>query len=227
MQRKTEVCTRISKTLIVLFGTIFFVLLGSIPASAINSSDPNQPINGALTSAFNPKTFSWNIDWPGRISRYDLVYLSPPVDPMQGIPLGNGDVSALVWCESSKIIIVLNKCDLWDDSQTGKPEVWDEKYDFYTTQRQACRIEIDFKYPVFNTLYLTDFKARLSLSDAKLVLDGSTPFGHLAFSAFRYLNLFLNLWTLRLAYPIVTLVLIRFASICSKSSVDSGAHLRA
>ncbi len=184
MQRKTEVCTRISKTLIVLFGTIFFVLLGSIPASAFNSSDPKQPINGALTSAFNPKTFSWNIDWPGRISRYDLVYLSPPVDPMQGIPLGNGDVSALVWCESSKIIIVLNKCDLWDDSQTGKPEVWDEKYDFYTTQRQACRIEIDFKYPVFNTLYLTDFKARLSLSDAKLVLDGSTPFGHLAFSAF-------------------------------------------
>lgn len=184
MQLKTKLGTRISKTICNLVGTLFLILIGSIPASAFNSPDPVQTAARALTSPFNPKTFSWNLDWPGRISRYDLVYLSPPVDPMQGIPLGNGDVSALVWCEGSKIVVVLNKCDLWDDSQTGKPEIWDEKYDFYTTQRQACRIEIDFKFPVFNALYLTDFKARLSLSDAKLVLDGSTPFGHLAFNAF-------------------------------------------
>jgi hypothetical protein len=184
MQWKTKLGTRISKTICNLVGTLFLILIGCITASAFNSPDPVQTATRALASPFNPKDFSWNLDWPGRISRYDLVYLSPPVDPMQGIPLGNGDVSALVWCEGSKIVVVLNKCDLWDDSQTGKPEIWDEKYDFYTTQRQACRIEIDFKYPVFNTLYLTDFKARLSLSDAKLILDGTTPFGHLAFNAF-------------------------------------------
>jgi len=137
-----------------------------------------------IKSAFNPKTVSWNIEWPGRVSQYELVYQSPPIDPMQGIALGNGDVAALVWCEESKIVIVLNKCDLWDDSQTGKPETWDEKYDFYTTQRQACRIEIDFKFPVFNTLYLTDFKARLNLADASLSLTGSSPFGDLNLKAF-------------------------------------------
>jgi hypothetical protein len=137
-----------------------------------------------ITSAFNPKTASWNIDWPGRVSQYDLVYKSPPIDPMQGIALGNGDVAALLWCDDSKIIIVMNKCDLWDDSKTGKFETWDEKYDYYTTQRQACRIEIDFKLPVFNTLYLTDFKARLNLADATLSLTGSSPFGELNMKAF-------------------------------------------
>lgn len=89
-----------------------------------------------------------------------------------------------MWCEDSKIIIVLNKCDLWDDSKTGKFETWDEKYDYYTTQRQACRIEIDFKFPVFTTLYLTDFKARLNLTDATLSLTGSSPFGKLDMKAF-------------------------------------------
>ena len=137
-----------------------------------------------IKSAFNPKTAAWDIDWPGRVSRYDLVYKSPPIDPMQGIALGNGDVAALVWCEGSKIIMVLNKCDLWDDSKTGKFETWDEKYDYYTTQRQACRIEIDFKFPVFSTLYLSDFKARLNLADASLSLTALSPFGELNMKAF-------------------------------------------
>ena len=36
-----------------------------------------------ISSAFNPKTFKWDISWPGRVSRYDLVYQSPPIDPLQ------------------------------------------------------------------------------------------------------------------------------------------------
>ena len=165
---------------------VLFYLLFCLPtfASSKGSGAIKTDTSKSIKSAFDPKTASWNIDWPGRISQYDLVYKSPPIDPMQGIPLGNGDVAALAWCEDSKIIIVLNKCDLWDDSKTGKFETWDEKYDYYTTQRQACRIEIDFKQPVFNTLYLTDFKARLNLADASLSLTGSSPFGDLNLKAF-------------------------------------------
>ena len=130
-----------------------------------------------ISSAYNPKDFKWDIAWPGRISQYDLVYKSPPIDPMQGIPLGNGDVAALVWCEDSKIIIVVNKCDLWDDAKPDKTNNWkNEKNDYSTTQRHACRIIIDFKFPVFNTLYLSDFNGRLNLADASLSLDGSSPF---------------------------------------------------
>jgi hypothetical protein len=175
---------RETKIFSLLSMSIIFILLICSPKLALSLSDTLKNKGNTINSSFNPSTFSWNVDWPGRISQYDVVYKSPPVDPMQGIALGNGEVAALVWCEESKIIIIVNKGDLWDDSKSDKPETWTEKYDYYTTQRQACRIEIDFKFPVFNTLYLSDFKGRLSLADAKLLLDGSSPFGHFAFKAF-------------------------------------------
>ena len=165
---------------------VLIYLLLCLPTFAFSKGSGAIRTNSSkvIKSAFDPKTAAWNIEWPGQIAQYDLVYKSPPIDPMQGIALGNGDVAALAWCEDSKIILVLNKCDLWDDSKTGQFETWDEKYDYYTTQRQACRIEIDFKFPVFNTLYLTDFKARLNLADASLSLTGSSPFGDLYMKAF-------------------------------------------
>ncbi len=138
-----------------------------------------------ISSAFNLKDFQWDIGWPGRVSQYDLVYKSPPVDPMQGVPLGNGDVGALFWCGDSKIIIVVNKCDLWDDAKPDKINNWkNEKEDYYTTQRHACRIIIDFKFPVFNTFYLSDFNARLNLADASFSLDAKSPFGKVNMKAF-------------------------------------------
>ena len=40
----------------------------------------NRPIlwRKIMTSAFNPKTGAWEIGWPGRISKHDVVYLTPP-----------------------------------------------------------------------------------------------------------------------------------------------------
>jgi alpha-L-fucosidase 2 len=136
-------------------------------------------------SAFDPATASWDIAWPGRVSRYDLVYLSPPIDPMQGIPLGNGDLGVLIWFEDSRIIAVVNKSDLWDDSTFGPFHNWDPgEEDYNTTQRHACRIIIDLKYPVFSTLYLTGFKAKLNLADASLTMEAASPFGKVGLRAF-------------------------------------------
>ena len=167
-------------SLMVLFMLLYLPL---IVFSQVTGKVSDGPSN-AIQSAFDPNLAQWNIDLPGRVAQHDLVYKSPPIDPMQGIPLGNGDVAALAWCEGSHIIMVINKCDLWDDSKTGPFETWDEKYDYYTTQRQACRIEIDFKYPVFDTLYLSDFKARLNLADASMSLKGTSPFGEVSLNAF-------------------------------------------
>jgi hypothetical protein len=138
-----------------------------------------------IRSAFDPKSAEWKIGWPGRVSQYDLVYLSPPVDPMQGIPFGNGEVGVLFWCEDSKLIAVVNKSDLWDDAPFGPFHNWSGKEeDYSTTQRHACRIVIDFKFPVFNTLYLSDFKAKLNLADASLSLESTSPFGRIKLRAF-------------------------------------------
>lgn len=138
-----------------------------------------------IQSAFNPAAASWDIEWPGKVTQYDVVYLSPPIDPLQGIPLGNGDVGALIWCEESKIVIAVNKSDLWDDSASETFRNWKpEEEDRSTTLRHACRIVIDFKFPVFSTLYLADFKATLSLRDASVCLKAESPFGAISFEAF-------------------------------------------
>ena len=77
-----------------------------------------------MQSAFDIKTGEWKISWPGRVAKYDLVYQSPPEDPMQGIALGNGDVGALFWTQGSKLIIAVNKCDLWDDLGKDRFHNW-------------------------------------------------------------------------------------------------------
>ena len=151
-----------------------------------HSASAKQPEpTKTIQSAFNPQTATWDISWPGRVSQYDLVYLSPPIDPLQGIPLGNGEVGVLFWCEDSKIIAVVNKSDLWDDAKFGPFHNWSgDEEDYSTTQRHACRIVIDFKLPVFNTLYLSGFKAKLNLADASLNLEGSSSFGKVKLKAF-------------------------------------------
>src|ERR1035437_3549951 len=122
-----------------------------------------------MESAFNPETGAWELAWPERITQHDLVYLSPPSDPMQGIPLGNGDVGALLWCESNRIIIALNKCDLWDDAQFGRFHYWDpNEEEKSTTLRHAGRLIVDFGVPLLDPFYLKDFEARLDLASAQI-----------------------------------------------------------
>jgi len=139
----------------------------------------------AAKSAFNPKTGTWEIGWPGRVARHDVVYLSPPADPMQGMPIGNGDVGVLCWCEESRIILAVNKCDLWDDADFDRFHNWKaEEEECNTALRHAARIIVDFKLPVFDLFYLSDFNGRISLADATLSLTASGPFGSISFKAF-------------------------------------------
>ena len=162
---------------LIIAGILFCVWLSAF------SQESNGTKN--IESAFNPDKAEWNISWPGRISQYDLVYLSPPVDPMQGIALGNGETGVLFWCEGSKIIAVVNKSDLWDDAAPGPFHNWSKKEeDYATTQRHACRIIIDFKFPVFDIMYLTGFEGRLNLKDASMDLESTTPFGKIKLKAF-------------------------------------------
>ncbi|MEX2565665.1 MAG: hypothetical protein WD431_06970 [Cyclobacteriaceae bacterium] len=160
---------------------------GMIPVSTFSSVlFEKAPISfHPIKSAFNPKTAEWDIEWPGRVSQHDVVYLSPPIDPMQGIPLGNGDMGILFWCEGSKIIAAVNKSDLWEDASFEKFQNWSkEEEDYSTTLRHACRIIIDFKFPVFDTLYLSDFNARINLADGSLTLHAASPFGKVGLDAF-------------------------------------------
>ena len=132
-----------------------------------------------MKTSYSRLSNDFEIAWPQRVSRHDLVYLAPPSDPLQyGMPIGNGDLGALIWCDDRRIYIAFNKCDLWDDAAFGPFLNWkEEEEEFSTTLRHGCRIVIDFKIPVFDTFYLKDFKARLRLKDGCAVMDLDSPFG--------------------------------------------------
>ncbi len=134
-----------------------------------------------MKTAFNIQRKEFDISWPQRISRHDLVFDAPPTDPMQyGLPIGNGEVGALIWCDDRRIFMAVNKSDLWDDAEFGDFHNWkEEEEELNTTLRHACRIIIDFKKPIFDTFYLNDFKARLSLKNGCAEIRLATPFGNL------------------------------------------------
>jgi hypothetical protein len=125
------------------------------------------------------------MNWPGRVARHDLVYETPPLDPMQGMPLGNGDVGALCWCDGSQLIVALNKCDLWDDAGPEQFHNWNrDEEEHSTTQRHACRLILDFQQPVFDVFYLEQFEGRLAISNGVMTMKSRTPFGTVELTAF-------------------------------------------
>ena len=137
-------------------------------------------------TCFNKTTGTFEIAWPERVARHDIVYEAPPSDPMQyGMPLGNGDIGALVWCDDRKIFIAFNKCDLWDDAAFGPFRNWKpEQEECSSTLRHGCRIIIDFGMPIFDAFYLKDFQGRLRLQDGCAVMHLEGPFGKLDASFF-------------------------------------------
>jgi alpha-L-fucosidase 2 len=139
-----------------------------------------------MRTAFDPEKMEWRLEWPGRVARHDLVYQSPPEDPTQGLPIGNGDVGVLAWCHGSRLVMAINKCDLLDDP--GELDVlrnWSaEQEELCPTHRHAGRIVVDFALPVFDPFYLSDFEARLSLADATLIIHAAGPLGTVDVRAF-------------------------------------------
>jgi len=138
-----------------------------------------------MKSVYNVQNGEWNISWPERVSRHDLVYNNPPLDPTQGLPIGNGEIGALVWCEPTRVVIAVNKSDLWDDSPKDRFSNWKHDEEEYSTcLRHASRINIDFALPVFDPFYLKSFSARLSISDGCFHLNSESVFGRVFLDGF-------------------------------------------
>ncbi len=138
-----------------------------------------------MNTPFDTKSGDWKIAWPGRVSKHDLVYLTPPPDPMQGIPLGNGEIGVLAWTEGTKLILAVNKSNLWDDGAGEDFRNWNwHQEEFSTTLRHACRIILDFELPVFDTFYLSDCDSRLSIADGTMTISVKGPLGSVKVTAF-------------------------------------------
>lgn len=134
-----------------------------------------------IESAYSPADGSWSIDWPGRVSQHDVIYLSPPEEPSLGLPVGNGDLGALLWTTDSALVVAVNKCDTWDDREPGP---YREAEELNSTLRHAGRLVIDFGCPVFDLLYQSQFEGRVRLATGEATLQAATPFAAAAVSCY-------------------------------------------
>lgn len=141
--------------------------VASLPPARGNRASGSHAMGHPLTaepirSSYSPASGQWEISWPERVSQHDLVYLSPPQDPTLGMPIGNGDLGALLWSTDNGLVLPINKSDAWDDDLPGPFNGWDrERAELYTTLRHCGRLTIDFGCPVFDLLYQQNFEARL------------------------------------------------------------------
>jgi len=146
--------------------------MASLPSAmgqAANRVEPSDrpPAIEPLDSPYSPHTGQWEIAWPERLAQHDVVYLSPPEDPTLGLPIGNGDLGALVWTTDRELVLAVNKCDTWDDDKAGSFQNWGRtEEENYTTLRHCGRLVIDWGCPAFDLLYQQDFQGRLELAPA-------------------------------------------------------------
>jgi len=60
------------------------------------------------------------------LAQHDVVYLTPTADAAEGLPIGNGDLVAMVWTPAHGLEMAINKSNLWDDRLTPPdlPAAW-------------------------------------------------------------------------------------------------------
>ncbi|MBZ5561857.1 MAG: DUF5703 domain-containing protein [Acidobacteriia bacterium] len=101
------------------------------------------------------------------------------------MPIGNGDLGALVWTTDRELVLAINKCDTWDDDKAGPFHNWGRtEEENYTTLRHCGRLVVDLDCPAFDLLYQQDFQGRLELAAAVASLRATTPFAKVAVSSY-------------------------------------------
>lgn len=117
------------------------------------------------------------IDYDGFLSQHDLVYLAPAAHGIDGLPVGNGDLGAMIWTPPDRIHLAINKVDLWDDGPEGPFTAWGKPDEEVSTMlRSAGSLAIGHGLPTLDRLYLTDFEARLHLAEARVEIRAQSPF---------------------------------------------------
>ena len=134
---------------------------------------------------YNPINDKWNINQIDYLKRHDLVFHAPSEDPIRGIPIGDGDRGYLIYTDENKLVININKSDLWDENGSDDLNMWDnDNIENHTTLRNGGVFTIDFSMPVFETLYQDNYESRLSIGEATATVASKTPFSDISFTAF-------------------------------------------
>ena len=155
----------------------FIATLGATSAPEVAATEAG-PAEGTASAVVKEEpqwreTVPFPVDTSAYLARHDIVYLSPPTAGWEALPIGNGDLSAMVWTEESALRLQINKCDTWDRPDAEAPKLL----------RSCGRLSIDFAAPCFDWLYLDDFEARLSLGTGSVRFSATAPFAKVSVTA--------------------------------------------
>jgi len=115
-----------------------------------------------------------NVDYGTYLAQHDIVYLNTTGDGSQGMPVGDGDLGAMLWCPG-RVQAQLQKCDLWNDPLPGSPaDSWQ--------QVSAGAISISSDPSFFDQP--TRFVQRLSLHSGVITVEADNSQGSCQVTAF-------------------------------------------
>jgi hypothetical protein len=125
-------------------------------------------------------------DYEALLAQHDLGYLSPATRAVEGLPIGNGDIAALVWTPPQGVTMTIKKSNLWDDYPGTPPPdwIWSPALEEENTALvSAATLTFRNGTPLLDGIYLNDFHARLDLYRAQVIVDSESPLGSVKASA--------------------------------------------
>lgn len=120
------------------------------------------------------------------LAQHDVAYLSPATRAVEGLPIGDGDTTALIWMPPEGITLTINKSNLWDDQPSDYPAnwiwgpAWEEKA---TALVGGATLAIRNGTPLMDRMYLNDFHADLDLYNAQVNINSESSLGNVKASA--------------------------------------------
>lgn len=133
-------------------------------------------VHGAepLSIPFNSESGEWLFDDQTIVSRNDPLYVTPSVDPWEAMPVGGGDLSAMVRCDGD-LHLHLSKSDAWGfwsafdlpNDETDPRSPW--SYWFFNVVSPG-HVKIDFG-PHVKAAADGFFRQRLDLYHGRIVIE--------------------------------------------------------
>ncbi len=112
------------------------------------------------------------------LDAHDVRYLSPAGEGRFGLPVGNGDLAALVWTPTDRLQLAINKSNTWDDAEAYPTPDWHwtpETEEQMTALVSCAELSVRNHLPLFDPTYLDDFEARLHLREAYISVMAQSP----------------------------------------------------
>ncbi|MFA7157865.1 MAG: glycoside hydrolase family 95-like protein [Kiritimatiellia bacterium] len=132
------------------------------------------------------------------LAQHDLVYETAPARWLDGIPLGNGDMGAVIWGRGAPLTISLDKGDIWE-RRFHRPQ--DRRYNYRNLKRLIAERREDESREIFERMRLLrldprptrlplpqlalDFGGKFRGFSGRLSLRGAAAEGEMIFPAGR------------------------------------------